>query len=59
MNEEEVIKKFSTAGLQRGVLSREAKKLNMEFDPMYNKMTKAERDEFLDKLYPDEAEPKP
>lgn len=57
MTEEETLAKHSTPGLQRNVLPRHAKKLNMEFDAQFNKMTKTERDEFLDRLYPEEAEP--
>ena len=58
MTEDEILAAHSTPGLRRNVLPRYAKKLNMEFDAQFNKMTKAERDEFLDKLYPDEIEPK-
>lgn len=46
----------STPNLRRNVLPRAAKKLNMEFDANFNKMTKAERDEFLNRLYPEESE---
>jgi len=56
--EEEIIAKHSTQGLQRNVLSRASKKLNMEFDSQFNKMTKSDRDEFLDMIYPEEIEPK-
>ena len=56
--EEEIITKHSTPGLQRNVLSRTSKKLNMEFDSQFNTMTTKERDEFLDMLYPEEIEPK-
>lgn len=56
--EEEILEKCSTPGLRRNVLSRPAKKMIMEFDAQFNKMTKTDRDEFLDKLYPDEAQPK-
>lgn len=55
-HEEDVLAKCSTPGLRRNVLSRFAKKMNMEFDAQFNRMTKVERDEFLDKLYPDEKE---
>ena len=58
MTEEETLAKNSSPNLRRNILPRSAKKLNMEFDAQFNKMTKAERDEFLDKLYPDEIEPK-
>lgn len=54
--EEEILAKHSTDRLRRNLLPRQAKKLNMEFDPQYNKMTKVERDEFLDNLYPEEKE---
>ena len=37
--------------LSKNILSREAKKLNMEFDAQFNTLTKAEREEFLDKHY--------
>lgn len=53
-NEEEVLKLHSTPRLRRNVLPREAKKLNMEFDQNFNTMTKADRDAFLDKIYPEE-----
>lgn len=56
--EEKILAEHSTFGLRRSVLSRSAKKLNMEFDPRFNKMTKTERDEFLDAIFPDEIEPK-
>lgn len=49
MTEEEVLAKYSTSGLRKNSLTREAKKLNMEFDENYRHMTKQERDEFLDK----------
>lgn len=52
--EEEILAAHSTPGLRRNILPRSAKKLNMEFDARFNKMTKVDRDEFLDKLYPDE-----
>ena len=58
MTEEETIAKHSTPSLRRNVLPRHAKKLNMEFDAQYNWMTKADRDEFLDKLYPEDIPPK-
>jgi hypothetical protein len=56
MTEEEILAKHSTDRLRRNILPREAKKLNMEFDGQFIKMTKADRDEFLDKLYPEEKE---
>ena len=46
--EDEVLARYSTPRLRRNELPRAAKKLNMEFDAQYNRMTKAERDEFLD-----------
>ena len=58
MTEDEILAAHSTPSLRRNVLPRQAKKLNMEFDAQFNKMTKTERDEFLDKLYPDEIEEK-
>lgn len=51
MTEEETLAKHSTPRLRRNVLPREAKKLNMEFDANFNRMTPAERDEFLDGIY--------
>lgn len=54
--EEEILASHSTPNLRRNVLPRSAKKLNMEFDANFNKMTKAERDAFLDQLYPEETE---
>lgn len=56
MTEEETLAKHSTPSLRRNVLPRSAKKLNMEFDPQFNKMSKADRDEFLEKLYPGEGD---
>lgn len=56
--EEEILARHSTPNLRRNILPRSAKKLNMEFDSNYAHMTPAHRDEFLDKLYPDEAQPK-
>ena len=51
--EDEIVAKYATPGLCRNVLSRQSKKLNMEFDAQFNKMTKEERDEFLDAMYPE------
>jgi len=56
--EEEILAKHSTPNLRRTELPRSAKKLIMEFDAQYNKMTKQDRDEFLDSIYPEEAENK-
>ena len=56
--EEEIIAKHSPPRLQRNVLSRTSKKLNMEFDSQFNTMTKEDRDEFLDMIYPEEIESK-
>jgi hypothetical protein len=53
--EEEILAKHSAPRLRRNILPRAAKKLNMEFDAQFNKMTAAERDEFLDAIYPEEA----
>jgi hypothetical protein len=50
--EEEIIAKHSTPNLRRNVLPRSAMKLNMEFDANFANMTRAERDEHLDRLYP-------
>lgn len=58
MTEEEPLAKHSTPDLRRNVLPRQAKKLNMEFDSQYAHMTRAERDEFLDKLYPEDIKPR-
>ena len=58
MTEEEILAKHSSPNLRRNILPRSAKKLNMEFDSNYRHMTIADRNEFLDTLYPDEAEPK-
>ncbi len=52
--EEEILAANSTSSLQRNVLPRSTKKQNMEFDENYRYMTRKERDEFLDKLYPQE-----
>ena len=54
MTEEEILAKNSTPGLRRNILPRSAKKLNMEFDSNYAHMTPADRDDFLDRLYPEE-----
>lgn len=52
--EHEILEQYSTPGLRRNELTRQAKKLNMEFDENYRHLTKAERDELLDKLFPPE-----
>ncbi len=52
--DEEICAQFSTPGLRRSVLPRAAKKLNMEFDAQFNRMDRAERDAFLEKMYPTE-----
>lgn len=60
MDEKEVLAKYSTPGLQRGELTRSSKKHLMEFDATFNTMTKQERDDFLDKMFPNEpASPPP
>jgi hypothetical protein len=51
VTEEEILKKYSTPGLRRSQLTRQAKKLIMEFDGQYHKMTKTMRDEFLDGIF--------
>ncbi len=56
-HEDEILAKHSTDRLRRNILPRSAKKLNMEFDAQFNRMTKAERDEFLDAIYPEDIEP--
>lgn len=53
MSEAEVLDKYSTPGLRKHELDRFAKKMNMEFDALCNHMTKEERDEFLDKHFPE------
>ncbi len=53
--EEEILAKHSTDRLRRNILPRESKKLNMEFDENYRHMTKTERDELLDQLYPEDV----
>lgn len=53
--EEDILAKHSTPSLRRNVLPRSAKKLNMEFDAQFNKMTKQDRDAFLDAIYPTET----
>jgi hypothetical protein len=52
MTEEEILAKYSPPRLRRNILPREAKKLNMEFDGQFQHLTRAEREEFLDALYP-------
>lgn len=54
MTEDETIARYSTPSLRRNVLTRAAKKLNMEFDGTFSKMTRAERKEFLDQHFPEE-----
>ena len=54
--EEEILAKHSTPRLRRNILPRQAKKLNMEFYANYNKMTKKERDDFLDAMYGEDNE---
>jgi len=54
MNEDEVLMKYSTPGLRRSELTRTAKKMNMEFDENYRHLTVIERNEILDKLFPEE-----
>lgn len=56
--EDGILAKHSTDSLRRNTLPRSAKKLNMEFDAQFNKMTKVERDEFLDAIYPEDVQPK-
>lgn len=55
-NEEEILARYSTPRLRRNLLPREAKRLNMEFDAQFNKMTIVERDEFLDGIYSPKGE---
>lgn len=57
MKEEERLAKYSNANLRRNILPREAKKLNMEFDPLYSDMNQVDRDALLDKLYPEDKAP--
>lgn len=54
--EEGVIIRHSAPGLKRNQLTRAAKKLMMEFDAQYSSMSRAERDEFLERIFPEPAE---
>jgi hypothetical protein len=54
--EEGVVAAHSTPSLKRNQLTRSAKKLSMEFDERYRSMSKADRDAFLDQLFPEERE---
>lgn len=56
MTEDEILAQYSTPGLRRNQLTRTAKKINMEFDERLKGMSIAERDEFLDKHFPEEKE---
>ncbi len=51
--EESVVARYSTPGLRRNQLTRSAKKLMMEFDAQYSGMSPAERDQFLDQMFPE------
>ncbi len=56
MIEDEVLANFSTPGLKRNKLTRQAKKLNMEFDERGCVLwkSKEDRDAFLDQYFPEE-----
>lgn len=53
MDEAEVLKKYSTPGLRKNELTRESKKFNLEFDENFRYMTQKERNEFLDRHFPE------
>lgn len=53
--QEAILAKYSTPGLEKNKLTRASKKAAMEFDENYRHLTKRERDEFLDKMFPLEA----
>jgi hypothetical protein len=53
MTEDQILAKYSNDGLRRNLLPRSTKKLNMEFDENYRHMSKADRDVFLDKHWPE------
>ena len=53
-SEKEILDKYSTPGLKKNSLDRAAKKMSMEFDENYRHMTPAQREEFLDKHFPEE-----
>lgn len=55
MSEEAVLAAYSPPSLRRNQLTRASKKLMMEFDAQYSSMTVTERDEFLDRMFPEEA----
>lgn len=52
--EQDVLDKYSTTGLKRNQLTRASKKLNMEFDARNRGMSKQDRDDFLNRYYPED-----
>lgn len=59
MTEEEILARYSTPGLRRNALTRDAKRLMMEFDGQYAHMTPADRDAFLDAMFPETIDASP
>jgi hypothetical protein len=57
MGEEEILAAYSTPGLRRNQLTRASKKLMIGFDAQHSSMSRAERDEFLDRMFPEEPKP--
>ena len=53
LSEAEILAKYSTPGLRKHELDRFAKKMNMEFDAQCNHITQEERNEFLNKHFPE------
>jgi hypothetical protein len=51
--EESILAQHSTPGLKRNKLTRASKKLNLEFDEHYSGMTRQERDDLLDRIFPE------
>lgn len=51
VKEKEILEKYSTPGLRKNELNREAKRRNMEFDSQYDGITIKDREAFLDLIY--------
>lgn len=56
--EESVLARHSTPGLRRNQLTRSVKKLTMEFDAQFSGMSAADRDEFLERMFPEKPKRK-
>lgn len=53
--EEAIVAAHSTPSLRRNQITRAVKKLNMEFDAQFSRMSLADRDEFLDRMFPEDG----